>query len=218
MSNQAGILNPAFKVTGIVALKWEKVMVQSSEVRDVVMEILHHTGPQILWRKLSRITTKLRNLQKFSSSKVLTNQLTQLDKSASCMTVLFHSVLLPSHAFEVRKWQHWNVTDQEIQLTFKHRHNLKQEHIASLAPRLFYVRTSTANDRKLDKGLGMRLALLQIPSLCIVGDINPYPVSPSPCRNITCRQIRAVLTKLGRFSHARPTSTIKSFFLCVEVG
>ena len=43
MSNQAGILNPAFKVTGIVALKWEKVMVQSSEVRDVVMEILHHT-------------------------------------------------------------------------------------------------------------------------------------------------------------------------------
>ena len=174
--------------------------------------------PQILWRKLARITTKLLNLQKFSSSKVLTNQLTQSAKSVSCMTVLFHSVLLPSHVFKVRKWQHWNVTDQEIQLTFKHRHNLKQEHIASLAPRLSYVRTSTANDRKLDKGLGMRLALLQIPSLCIVGDINPYPVSPSPCRNITCRQIRAVLTKLGRFSHARPTSAIKSFFLCVEVG
>ena len=38
------------------------------------------------------------------------------------------------------------------------------------------------------QGLGMR-SLLQTISSWAVGDINPYPVSPSPCRNTTCRQI-----------------------------
>ena len=67
----------------------------------------------------------------YNDSLPVTNQLTQLDKSASHTTVLFRSVLPPSRAFEDGKR---NVITKEIWLTFKHWHNLSKSTQIALFP------------------------------------------------------------------------------------